>query len=154
MEEQWIIDRARLRDLLAEHPDWTKRRLAEEMGRSISWVKKWRRRFREAEPNDDSVLYGLSRARHNPPPSIAEEVVERILEIRDHPPENLGRTPGPKAILYYLHKDEALKASGGLPATLDQHHLGHSGPSRPHLAPTIGGAYACRVSRTDEQLAA
>lgn len=112
MEEQWVIDRAQLRELIAKHPDWTKRQLAEVIGRSISWVKKWRRRFREAAPDDDSVLYGLSRARHNPPPSIAEEVVERILEIRDNPPENLSRTPGPKTILYYLHRDEPLKASG------------------------------------------
>jgi transposase InsO family protein len=112
MEEQWLIDRTRLRQLMAEHPDWTKRQLAEEVGRSSSWVKKWRRRFGEADPDDDSVLYGLSRARHNPPPSITQEVVERILEIRDHPPENLSRTPGPKTILYYLHRDEQLKASG------------------------------------------
>lgn len=34
------------------------------------------------------------------------------MEIRDHPPEGLQRTPGPKAILYYLRKDENLKASG------------------------------------------
>lgn len=112
MEEQWVIDRARLRDLMAAHPDWTKRQLAEKVGRSMSWVKKWRRRLWEADPDDDSVLYGLSRARHNPPPSIVPEVVERILEIRDNPPENLGRTPGPKAILYYLHRDEHLQDSG------------------------------------------
>ena len=112
MEEQWIIDRSRLRQSMREHPDWTKRQLAEEVGRSISWVKKWRRRFREADPDDDSMLYGLSRARHNPPPSIVEEVVERILEIRDNPPDNLKRTPGPKTILYYLHRDEQLKANG------------------------------------------
>jgi transposase InsO family protein len=36
-------------------------------------------------------------------------VIERILDIRDHPPKGLGRTPGPRAILYYLHQDEALK---------------------------------------------
>jgi transposase InsO family protein len=112
MEEQWVIDRTRLRQTMAEHPKWTKGQLAEEVGRSVSWVKKWRRRFREASPDDDSVLYGLSRARHHPPPPIAEEVVERILAIRDHPPDNLKRTPGPKAILYYLHRDEQLKASG------------------------------------------
>jgi hypothetical protein len=32
-----------------------------------------------------------------------DERIERaILDIRDEPPENLGRVPGPKAILYYL----------------------------------------------------
>jgi len=112
MDEQWVVDRGQLRELMAEHPDWTKRQLAQEVGRSVSWVKKWRRRLREADPDDDSVMHGLSRARHHPPPSIVPEVVERILEIRDSPPENLGRTPGPKAILYYLHRDQQLKASG------------------------------------------
>lgn len=96
MEEQWVIDRTRLRELLKKHPDWTKRQLAKEVGRSISWMKKWRRRLREAVPDDDSVLYGLSRARHNPPPSIAHEVVERILEIRDNSARaTLRRTPWP-----------------------------------------------------------
>jgi transposase InsO family protein len=37
------------------------------------------------------------------------QVVDRILEIRDDPPEGLRRTPGPKAILYYLSRDETLK---------------------------------------------
>jgi hypothetical protein len=36
-------------------------------------------------------------------------VVDRILEIRNQPPEHLGRTPGPKAILYYLHRDAELQ---------------------------------------------
>jgi hypothetical protein len=31
-------------------------------------------------------------------------------QIRDQPPENLRRTPGPKAILYYLQRDTDLKA--------------------------------------------
>jgi hypothetical protein len=39
-------------------------------------------------------------------------VVERILAIRDDPPAHLHRTPGPKAILYFLHHDRALQAAG------------------------------------------
>src|SRR5713226_4549269 len=37
------------------------------------------------------------------------KLVDRLLEIRDDPPEGLGRTPGPKALLYYLSRDETLK---------------------------------------------
>ncbi len=33
-------------------------------------------------------------------------VIDRLLELRDDPPEGLGRTPGPKALLYYLNRDE------------------------------------------------
>jgi len=35
--------------------------------------------------------------------------VDRLLEIRADPPEGLGRTPGPKAILSYVSRDETLK---------------------------------------------
>lgn len=34
-----------------------------------------------------------------------------MLTIRDQPPEGLRRTPGPKALLYYLPRDEELAAS-------------------------------------------
>jgi hypothetical protein len=61
-----------------------------------------------------TVLYSRSRARKTPPASIASqpEVAQRILEIRLSPPENLQRTPGPEAILYYLHRDPFLQAAG------------------------------------------
>jgi hypothetical protein len=60
------------------------------------------------------VLHARSRARHTPPASIASQpaVVQRILEMRLAPPENLQRIPGPEAILYYLHHDPALKDAG------------------------------------------
>ncbi|HEY6410160.1 MAG TPA: integrase, partial [Ktedonobacteraceae bacterium] len=32
--------------------------------------------------------------------------------MRDQPPEGLGRTPGPKALLYYLPRDEELASTG------------------------------------------
>jgi len=47
-----------------------------------------------------------------PPPRFSPEVINKILEIRDHPPQLLGRTPGPLTILYYLHRDQTLKESG------------------------------------------
>lgn len=37
-----------------------------------------------------------------PQRAINPLIVQKILEIRDQPPEGLQRTPGPKAILYYL----------------------------------------------------
>jgi len=38
--------------------------------------------------------------------------VQRILEIRLEPPENLQRAPGPETILYYLHRDPTLQHAG------------------------------------------
>lgn len=102
MEATWIAERSMLRHLLALHPTWSSAEVAKCLGRSASWVKKWRRRFHQAAPADQQVLRSRSRARHTPPPSTPPEVVQRLLELRDQPPENLQRVPGPRALLYYL----------------------------------------------------
>jgi hypothetical protein len=112
MEEAYFADRTTLRQLLKPHPNWTTKPYMAATGRSRRWVKKWRKRLRHAAPDDHSVLHGWSRARHTPPEPSQPQVVERNLDIRDHPPDNLQRVPGPKAILYYLHQDQSLKASG------------------------------------------
>jgi transposase len=62
MEEQWYADRCRLREVLRVYPDWSKRQVAEHLGRSLGWVKKWRRRLRDGPAGDDRVLRGHSRA--------------------------------------------------------------------------------------------
>ena len=91
MEEQWYADRCRLRELQQAHPTWTKRQLAAELGRSLGWVKKWRRRLAQAGVAPEAVLRGEPRARKHPPPPLDAAVVERILAIRDAPPANLQR---------------------------------------------------------------
>jgi hypothetical protein len=112
MEEQYIVDRSKLREVWLEHPEWSKQKLAEQVGRSKSWVKKWLKRIRGSPLEDQQGLRGQSRARKRPPPVWPESVVNRILEIRDDPPEKLGRTPGPLTILYYLSQDQNLRQAG------------------------------------------
>ena len=112
MESQWIVDRARLRRLRQQQPDWKQARLAEELGYSLSWVKKWLKRFAEAGSEDDAILLSQPRAPSQRQKRVTEAVERKVLEIRDHPPENLARVPGPVAILYYLHRDEEMKALG------------------------------------------
>lgn len=112
MESQWIADRAQLRCLRQRNPGWSKIRLVEELGYSLSWAKKWLKRFAEADPDDETVLFSRSRAPCHSRKRVKEVVERKILEIRDHPPENLARVPGPVAILYYLHREESLKQSG------------------------------------------
>jgi transposase InsO family protein len=85
---------------------------ARALGRSESWVKKWLRRLGQAPRDDEAVLHSRSRARKRPPPSVAPPVVDRILELRDAPPDGLRRVPGPRAILSFLHRDPALAAAG------------------------------------------
>ncbi len=118
MDEEWIVDRSKLREMWSnykppwfEHPEWSRKKMADEVGRSKSWVKKWLHRIRSARLEDQMILYGRSRMRKHLPTPTDPKVVEKILDIRDHPPQRLGRIPGPLAILYYLQKDTELKAS-------------------------------------------
>jgi hypothetical protein len=113
-EAELIAKRAALRWLAQQHLEWTHQDLADALSMSRSWVSKWLRRLRQADPGDVMALHSRSRARHTPPPSIASQpvVVQRILEIRLEPPENLQRIPGPEAILYYVHRDPALQRAG------------------------------------------
>ena len=108
-QEHWIADRATLQRLLQLHPEWTQQELANWIGHSKGWVKKWKKRLREAPPGDVRVLFGKPLGRTTPYQQTDPEVEERILAIRDAPPENLKRTPGPRAILYYLPRDPHLQ---------------------------------------------
>lgn len=112
MEEQFYADRAALRCLMRTQPYGTQQQWATQLGRSLSWVKKWVKRLRAAPPGDTSVLRSRSRAHKAPYHAWPEAVIARILEIRDQPPEGLRRVPGPRAILYYLQRDAALAAYG------------------------------------------
>ncbi len=109
MEAVYYAARANLRRLMRLHPRWTQPQYAQGVGMSLGWVKKWKKRLQEAEPQDEQVLHSRSRAPKHPPERISEVVTDRIIQMRDEPPEGLGRTPGPKAILYYLPRDEQVQ---------------------------------------------
>jgi len=111
MEEEWMRDRAFLRDLLRHHPQASPQELARMTGRSVSWVKKWRKRLTEDDPHDPSLLCSRSRAHHAPYFRWDVRVIQRIVEMRFVPPENLKRVPGPRALLYYLPRDPQLQAA-------------------------------------------
>lgn len=104
MEEEYVVARSQLRTLRQTHPQWTQQQLAGALKRSVPWVKKWLKRLAAASSEDEAVLHSQSRARKTPPERVSESVVQRILDIRDHPPQGLQRTPGPKAIVYYLQQ--------------------------------------------------
>lgn len=112
MEEQWRHDRALLDQLLRRHPEYTTGKLAQEVGRSISWVKKWRLQLLSADPEDLDRFSSQSRAHHAPYYRWDSRVEDRIVEMREEPPEGLNRVPGPKALLYYLPRDPELQELG------------------------------------------
>jgi len=113
MTTSYYADRNNWYLLQEAHPTWSYQDLANATGRSRGWVKKWVPLLRNAPPNREGlelVLQGKSRARKQPPPTTHPLVVERVLALRDAPPEGLRRVPGPKAISYYLPRDPLLES--------------------------------------------
>lgn len=86
------------------------------MGGSESWVKKWLARLKQGTTTDWTLYQSRSHARHTLPPTTPQPVIERILALRDEPPNHLRRVPGPRTILAFLHNDpDALALALPLP---------------------------------------
>ena len=138
--EEWMRDRALLRDLLQKTSQASPRELAQATGRSMSWVKKWRKRITEGEPQDQEVLCSRSRAHHAPSFRWDMRVTQRIVEMRLAPPEHLKRVPaGPRALLYSLPRDPELQGAQ---------------PPLPRSSPTIWKilhATGCLMTRSKER---
>jgi hypothetical protein len=49
MTTSYYADRINLLYVLQQHPDWTQPKLAQALGRSLAWVKKWLRRIRQVQ---------------------------------------------------------------------------------------------------------
>ena len=113
MEEEWMRDRALLRDLLNKDPQTPPQELARAIGRSVSWVKKWRKRLREGDPHDQELLCSRSRAHHAPYFRWDLRVETCIVEMRLSPPEHLGRTPGVRRRAGYEYGRHLRDARGG-----------------------------------------
>ena len=109
MEREWELDRMRLFQLRRDYPDWTLPRLAQALRRSLSWVKKWLKRFREAGPPSLTMFKSRSRAPQRRPRQIVSAVRDSILSLRDELKAVYGRVVGPKTILYHLQQDERLQ---------------------------------------------
>ncbi len=65
--------------------------------------------YRHGGPNRPAQP--LSRPK-NHPVLYYPEVIARILELRDNPPEQMARKMGSPTIRYFLHQDERLKVAG------------------------------------------
>ena len=107
MDAHYVADRSLLLALWQQHPEGTNPTLAQATGRSLAWVKKWKARFR-AHPDDPDVIWGRTRASSSAS-AFVPRVIEQILAIRDSPPEQLQRTPGPRAILSFLPRSPAVE---------------------------------------------
>jgi transposase InsO family protein len=106
MEADWVVARAQLRAQLAQKPESSHQELAEVLGYSRSWVRKWRGRLAKAPSEDEAVLHSRSRRPHTSPSRIVEAVEERIVGLRLSLVERFHRKVGGRTILYYLNEAE------------------------------------------------
>lgn len=112
MEAVWVYDRMRLYRLTQKHRDWSNQQFADALNRSLSWVKKWRRRFREASQITLATFLSQSRAPHHRPRKINQPVKQAILLLREHLGQIYHQRVGPKRILYHLRRDTDLERTG------------------------------------------
>jgi hypothetical protein len=156
MTTSYDADRLNLSRLQQLHPEWAPAHLATACGRSLAWAKKWRQRFRSelvAGKTLHEIAQGHSCARTHPPARTDPLIVERILDIRDHPPEGLQRTPGPKAILYYLPRSADLWTAS-LPLPRSSRTISTILKENQRIAkPQTGAQAAHGAARAVEQLA-
>lgn len=139
-ELKWQADRSLLRRLHYEHPEWNNQQLAQATGRSAAWVRKWLGRLAGTALDEREALTSHSRRPKTTPipTKTVPLVIDRILAIREEPPQNLGRTPGPRTIAYYLREDSVLKEKGISPPTSSATiyavllKYGKIGRTRPH----------------------
>lgn len=108
-ESQRIYDRMTLHRLSMAHPDWKAPKLAEAVGRSERWARKWLSRFKASETHQFSMYLSQSRApktRHRETP---DEVKDVICELRETLSEKYHRQAGADLIRHYLLADKDLK---------------------------------------------
>jgi hypothetical protein len=138
MDNVWEADRMKLFCLIQEHPQWSIAHLAQALQRSLSWVKKWRKRFKESDQPTLSMFKSRSRAPKTRPKQMTKRVRMAILSFRDQLKAIYNRVVGPKTILYHLHTDpllqddyvprssytvwRVLKEGGRIPTRVRDHH--------------------------------
>lgn len=108
-ESEWIYDRMQLYQLMQVHPDWSAKHLAEAVGRSERWGRKWMQRFRAVDTPSFTVFQSQSRAPHSNPRQISEPVKDAICELRETLSEQYHRRAGARLIRHYLGQDAALQ---------------------------------------------
>jgi transposase InsO family protein len=107
-ESQQIYDRMHLYKLHLAHPYWTPPRLAEAVGRSERWARKWMRRFQAVAAPGFSMYLSQSRAPKTRPRQTSEAIKEVICELRETLSEQYHRPAGATLIHHYLVQDKSL----------------------------------------------
>ena len=104
MEPEWRIARAQLRELIQENPDMSHEEAARQLRRSVTWVCKWRKRFR-----NNTAENAVNSQPHRPkyiPVQVALAVEERIVALRISLSVQYNRQVGPRTIAAYLKREK------------------------------------------------
>jgi hypothetical protein len=110
--EEWMRDRALLRDLLNKTPQTSPQALAQATGRKVAVGQKMAQTTERGRSSRSRTPLLCWRAHHAPDFRWDPRVETCLVEMRLSPPEHLGRTPGPRALLSYLPRDPVLQAAG------------------------------------------
>jgi hypothetical protein len=76
------------------YPNWTNPQYAQAIGRKVALGQKWKIRLNQAPSTEAHVLFSRSRAHHAPYLRWHAQVIQRLGEMREQPPEHLQRVPG------------------------------------------------------------
>jgi len=108
-EAEWEYERIKLYHLIREHPDWSVRQLQQATGHSETWVKKWKRRWRDLSEVRAEHFQSQSRSPKTPVHVLDPAVRETILTMRDQLIHTYERVIGARTIRYHLHQDKVLQ---------------------------------------------
>jgi hypothetical protein len=108
-ESERIFERMQLHRLIDLHPDWTNQHLADELGKSEGWVRKWRDRLLNTPHPKFKMYLSQSRAPKTFWRETPTEVKTIIGDMRVELSEQYHRKAGPKLILHELRKREDLR---------------------------------------------
>lgn len=111
-ESQQIYDRVILHHLSKKHPHWKAQHLAEEIGRSERWARKWLSRFEDADKPHFNMFQSQPRAPKNRPRQTSKEVKDVICDLRESLSEQYHRPAGPTLIRDELLEAKDLKDAG------------------------------------------
>ena len=109
METEWRVARAHVRDLVQDKPQASHRELADQLGYSMGWVRKWRKRLKQAAPDDDQILLSQSHCPKQMVRRVSAPMEERIIALRIRLSDHYHRQVGSRTIAAYLKRGGPLE---------------------------------------------
>ena len=108
-ESERIYDRMSLHRQMREHPSWSPAQLAEAVGRSARWGRKWVKRLRSEAAPSFKMYWSQSRAPKRRPRQTEEPVKDAICTLRERLSEAYHRPAGARLIAQSLQKEMVLR---------------------------------------------